>query len=421
MQPLPLRLVLGVAVAVTVCVPACAPSDALAPPEDPGGNPPGNPPGALVPPWVDHTVVLAATTTVFDAPRDGCAGLDLPDVPARAFRRPGTNQIVVVAGNAPVNFLSEGVSFDALVRNCTVPALVSVDDPTAPTFANQEWLHSPYVQGTVVHALVHNEYHDPVPAGCKPGFTDTSNPCWYNAITYARSTDGGRRFTADPAPSRVAVAPTLVWQPPTPSNRSTQPYGAFSPSNIVRGSGGWYYVMFFVIHDPATPALRGACLMRTQSLGDASSWRAWDGAAFTVRMGSPYVSGAATPRGCALVGRDSIGGASGSLTWNSYLQRWMVIGAEAVGNTCGFWYALSADLITWSKLRLLKSQPVGYGPCPAGPGGSNFGAYPSIIDHADTTANFERAGATPYLYWMQAVTGNLDRKLMRARVTFTKP
>lgn len=399
---------------------ACAHHDSLAPGSagDPPANPPGSPPPA---PWVEHTVSVAEASIVFDASRSGCAPLDLPDVPARAFRRPGTAQIVLVAGNAPVNFLSEGPSFDALARNCSTPALISADDHTPQAFANQEWLISPYVDGSVVHALVHNEFHDPVPAGCKPGVTDTSNPCWYNSITYARSTDGGRRFIADAGAARVVAAPVLVWQPPTTSSRAPEPYGAFSPSNIVRAADGWFYAMFFVIHDPATPALRGACLMRTQTLADAASWRAWNGSAFTVRMGSPYVAGAATPGGCALVGRDSIGGVSGSLTWNAYLQRWMVIGAEAVGTTCGFWYALSEDLITWSRLRLLKALPIGYGPCPAGPGGSNFSAYPSIIDHADTTANFERAGATPYLYWMQTFSNNLDRKLLRARLTFNKP
>ena len=32
----------------------------------------------------------------------------------------------------------------------------------------------------------------------------------------------------------------------------------------------------------------GVCLMRTQTLGDPKSWRAWDGEGFNVRFIDPY-------------------------------------------------------------------------------------------------------------------------------------
>jgi len=44
--------------------------------------------------------------------------------------------------------------------------------------------------------------------------------------------------------------------------------------------------------------------------------------------------------------------------------------------------------------------------------------YPSIIDHADNTTNFERPGRTPHLYYTRH-NGGLDRDLVRVPLTFT--
>jgi hypothetical protein len=46
--------------------------------------------------------------------------------------------------------------------------------------------------------------------------------------------------------------------------------------------------------------------------------------------------------------------------------------------------------------------------------------YPSIIDHEDSTTNFERPGRTPYLYYTRSNGGYwLDRDLVRVPLTFT--
>ena len=36
---------------------------------------------------------------------------------------------------------------------------------------------------------------------------------------------------------------------------------------------------------------RGMCVIRTATLDDPTSWRAWDGAGFDLQMTSPYVTG----------------------------------------------------------------------------------------------------------------------------------
>ena len=44
--------------------------------------------------------------------------------------------------------------------------------------------------------------------------------------------------------------------------------------------------------------------------------------------------------------------------------------------------------------------------------------YPSIVDHEDSTVNFERPGRMPYLYYTRH-NGGLDRDLVRVPLTFT--
>jgi hypothetical protein len=42
-----------------------------------------------------------------------------------------------------------------------------------------------------------------------------------------------------------------------------------------------------------------------------------------------------------------------------------------------------------------------------------------MIDHDDTTINFERAGRTGHLYYVRFNQGAFDRDLVRVPVTFT--
>ncbi len=90
---------------------------------------------------------------------------------------------------------------------------------------------------------------------------------------------------------------------------------------------------------------------------------------------------------------------------------------------CGFFFSLSTDLIHWSEPQLLAEAKLTY--CPAvtpGPGAVETlpTLYPSLVDHADTTVNFERAGRTPYLYYMRFNDGWLDRDLVRVPLTLTR-
>jgi hypothetical protein len=361
----------------------------------------------------DITFTLGKPQIVYDYSTERCNVMDLPDVTVRAVRM-ADGTIALYSGNAPRAYASFGPDFDSLVRSC-VPTLVSADDSTAPSFTNQEWLSTVYREGGVYHAIVHNEFHDPVHPNCRQGDTSPANPCWYNGLTYASSTDG-RVFTPPPSPDHVLAGPPQTWDPEAgPRGGAPGPYGYFAPSNIVRRPDGFYYAMFFTIPDKSNPPLRGSCVMRTHDLSDPASWRAWDGAGYNLAMPSPYTA-AATGTACTIV---LPGGIDGSLTFNTYLGRYLYVGGSGAiidgVLTCGFLFSISEDLITWSAPRVLKHAPVPFPPCGSG---TNIGRehYPSLIDHADTSVNFEYTGQTPHVYYMRYNDQALDRDLVRVPV-----
>jgi hypothetical protein len=362
--------------------------------------------------------------TVFDWNTDRCENLDLPDQPAR-FVRTADGELVLFDGNGPTNYASRGADFDSLERICDPPTLVSADLRTPESYENWEWLWSIYRVGPVWHALIHNEFHDSTaPPPCATGDPSTSNPCDYNSITYAVSTNAGRTFVKSGQPAHtVAPAPGL-WVPPEAAGTAHHfAEGYFTPTDIVKGPDDYYYTIFnhmdWALYEPAFQ-----CAMRTNTLDDPTSWRAWDGSGFTLPLPSPYVAGGDVPE-CEPVGPPltTIGDTS-SLTYNTYLERYMWVGVHiglATGESiCGFHFSLSTDLVHWSELQLIVKVLSSCETNPDTPGLLERVQvqYPSIIDHADSTANFERPGRTPYLYYTRH-NGGLDRDLVRVPLTFT--
>jgi hypothetical protein len=369
------------------------------------------------------TIALGAEEMVFRWKTDRCEDLDVPDVYARAVRRRG--EIVLVSGNAPRNYFSYGPDFNRLKRSCR-PALISPDDWTADSFRNQWWIAAVYSDdGDTIHALVHNEYHDPVATNCKPGDTLPGNPCWYNALTYAVSLDGGRSFRAPPSPDHLVAPPPEKWDPTRGDQRSggpsaPPPYGYFEPSNIIRGPDGAFYSAFFAIVQSGREAQNGTCIMRASDVSAPSSWRLWDGQGFNIVASNPYISPGAPA--CAILSPQELDGFRGSsLTYNTYLRRYMLVGIGMVSiangaRVCGIFYSLSKDLITWSTRQLIKPGPL---PWCRGRYRYDGDMYPSIIDHADTSVSFENAGETPHLYFTRMNAG-LDRDLLRIPLTISK-
>jgi len=371
------------------------------------------------------TVTLGAREVVIDWSTDRCEDLDVPDGPAR-FVRAQDNSLVLFSGNAPRYFVSRGAGFGSMTRDCSQPVLVSKDLLTPESYENWEWPWAIYRDGATWHALVHNEFHDSIAATCRPGDSSPGNPCWYNSITHAVSTDGGRTFSKPLAPAHVVAPAPHAWVPPAPGEIPVGngfAEGYFNPSNIVRAGDGYYYSFLMAIPTKNWVAAQGLCAFRSNALGDPGSWRAWDGSGFNLRMTSPYVTGSAATV-CSFLQTTMT---AGQVEYNTYLERYMYVsvGPHIVNgrDVCGFFYALSADLIHWSKESLLVEaqlpwctadlqQPAVLEPFTV--------LYPSIVDHADTTVNFETAGRTPYLYYTRFNDGGLDRDLVRVPMTITR-
>jgi hypothetical protein len=376
--------------------------------------------------FVPVTVTLGSKELVFDWSTDRCEDLDLPDQQAR-FVRAADGEVVLFDANAPTYYVSRGADFDSLVRDCDPSALVSADQQAPESYQNWEWIWAVYREGTSWHALIHNEFHDAVAPTCKVGDPSPANPCWYNSITYAVSTNDGRTFAKPGAPAHVVAPAPRVWTAPEPGDPPVYGYyveGYFNPTHIVRGPDGYFYALMSVFPQSGADE-RGICVLRTDTLGSPESWRAWDGIGFNLQLASPYVTGSATPL-CQLLpdmGRQT----AGALTYNTYIERYMHVNewgqwVDAQTLICGVYFTLSTDLIHWSDIQLIARAETGCEDT-GGPGAPPMLdqariQYPSIVDHDDASVNFEHPGRTAHLYYTRH-NGGLDRDLVRVPMTFT--
>lgn len=373
---------------------------------------------------IEVQVTLGAREIVFDWSNDRCEDFDVPDGPA-IFVRAEDGSLALFDGNAPRYYVSRGADFNSMRRDCSQPALVSANRPMPDSYENMEWLWAIYREGNTWHALVHNEYHDAIAATCQPGNPFPGNPCWYNSVTYAVSTDGARTFWKPGAPAHTVAPAPNAWVPPLPG---TQPVGNlfvegyFNPSNIVRGPDGYYYSFLMAIPTQNWTERQGRCAFRTRVLGDPSAWRAWDGSGFNLHMTSPYVTGQSA-QVCGFLGSDL---PTGQVVYSSYLQRWIFMGAAIASYqgrvACGVFFELSADLVHWSRTYQLTETQLPW--CSADPSLPHLDTvailYPSLVDHGDTSVNFEAVGRTPHLYYTRFNDGGLDRDLVRVLLTFTR-
>jgi hypothetical protein len=374
--------------------------------------------------FVPVSVAIGEKEVVFDWSAEHCEDLDVPDGPAKVVRAED-GELVLFDSNAPTYYVSRGADFDAFERGCDPPALVSADLRTPKSYENWEWLWSIYREGPTWHTLIHNEFHDAVAPTCKVGDPSTLNLCWYNSITYGISTDGARSFVKPGAPGHVVAPAPRLWTPPNAPVQAYYVDGYFEPTNIVLGPDDYYYALMKKMRIDPTKGIdeRGVCAMRTKTLDNPASWRAWDGSGFNLPLTSPYVAGGDVPE-CESVETTS-GGARG-LTYNTYLERYMLVDEHVSWETgeevCGFTFSTSLDLIRWSEHQLITPARIGCDTDDTTPGQLEKVRtyYPSIIDHEDSTINFERPGRTPYLYYTRNNQGFwLDRDLVRVPLTFT--
>lgn len=347
---------------------------------------------------------------VFDWSRDACSRSQSADLPARAFRDArGRVQLLL---SHIVNFRLIGPSLRRLRADCR-PVMGSQRDPDPAAYRDRQWIASPYTEdGRRILALVHNEYQGHRHPGRCPG--GGYFRCWYNAITLVESRDAGRSYRARPGPTSLVAGPPYRYRP------GRGPAGVFSPSNMVRGGDGRLYALVQVV-DPGGP--RGVCLIRSARIAAPGSWRAWDGDAFGGVFTDPYRDPPRPQTPCAIVAPAQIAEMISSLTYNTALDAYVLLGMAAAPEpdapwpATGIYYSASTDLLHWSPRRLLLRAPTVHSHrC----GGPDAIAYPSLLDPGSHSRTFATADARAFLYYTRihyrACRRTPDRDLVRVPV-----
>jgi hypothetical protein len=171
----------------------------------------------------------------------------------------------------------------------------------------------------------------------------------------------------------------------------------------------------------------GTCVMRTRTPADPRSWRGWSGARFDVNFVDPYADGDFDPGDhvCTPVSTPQIGTMVESLTYNEYFGKWLLVGSSQDvirgGAATGFFYSLSDDLVHWSRRKLIRKAELTWSfEC----GDTTPVSYPSVLDPASSSRNFDTTGRTPYLnftrFHYRDCTLTDNRDLVRVPIRFSK-
>ena len=363
---------------------------------------------------------------IFDWSRDKCDDLDIPDLPARAFRDADGNVHLIASHYSTRLFV--GPDFDRLRHDCNV-VLQSKENPDPAAFDDKQWLGSLYTNdGQTIYGLAHVEYQ----GNAHPGRCPSADyfRCWWNTLALVVSTDGGRSYRRQGARNGLVAAVPYRYEPDLGVE------GFRNPSQIVRNpADGYYYALVQqdVLARPGVAREGGNCMIRTRNLADPTSWRAPDeSGAYTRRLVDPYTESDGSPRThlCGTYIQTRPGGSPlhPGLSWNTHLRRWLLIGGDQVdvrtdpaGTKWGVYLSVSKDLITWTTQRLVFARNMAFvhncgDPDPI--------MYPSLIDHTSASRSFETSGSRAYLYYtVQHYVGcqqTLDRDLVRVPIAISK-
>jgi hypothetical protein len=372
---------------------------------------------------------LAPEETVFDWSSQRCDDYNIPDAPVRAFTDASGQAHLTVSWSENRQML--GPDLNQVAMDCRVT--MSSDANADPaSYDDREWIHSTWTpDGNKVFALVHDEYHGwEHPGQCSSeGFspsrlTTVPSPspltiyCWYNAITVASSSDGGLTYTHATPPAQLVASVPYVYVPDAP------PYGYFSPSDVVRKSDGYFYVLFQAEAYGAQQA--GTCVMRTKNPLNPSSFRAWDGSGYNVQFIDPYTNpGPPENHVCQVTSVGQISTMHESVTYSSFFKKYLLVGAAGLYDpgsgqvVYGVYYSTSTDLVNWSARQLLMKAEL---PWSYTCGDDNPILYPVLLNPGSTSRNFDTTSPKTYLYFTRFNYSNciqtLDRDLIRIPIQF---
>jgi hypothetical protein len=255
-----------------------------------------------------------------------CAGGDdYPDVPARPFML--GDKVLWFASNSGV-YASVGTGGQDILATLqrglvpgSPPSCVQwvpttprqVTPPYYPgsvpsTYNTALWMAAPFNDGTIVHALIHNEFHGDWTGSSTWCPTQTQTiylPCSYWNIVTANSLDGAMTFQLNQASAGVNVPAIALANPyvvpPANAPPTAGPQGMTAQSNILQ-SGNYYYALALQLQAPgaANASLNGTCIWRAPPSTGALVWTAWDGSAWTIAAptGYPTTSNSTSPPLC---------------------------------------------------------------------------------------------------------------------------
>jgi hypothetical protein len=375
-------------------------------------------PATAAPPPALTVALAGGEEVVFSRSRDGCSRFDTPDAPARAVRTP--TGVALFATHFD-NRALRGPSLRDLRPDCRI-TFAGAENPDPAAFSDRSWIASLWTRdGIVVHALVHNEHQGHRHSGQCP--TRRYRDCWFNALTAAVSRDSAMTFHhAGAAPSLVASLPYKA------EEMQGRPAGHYNPTGIVSHGNALYFLAFA---SGRGAQRHGNCLYRTETIEDPSSWRAWDGAGFSVRFINPYAPDA--PEGEARAAHTCAPVGQGRLQWPvTALVRHAPSGLfiavmqgsphrpEHAAPAPGVYVSTSPDLLTWSAPAFVMPA-IGHGRFRCGDASPI--AYPSLLDPDSDDPSFETVGGTAWLLFTRfnvptcRITS--DRDLVRIAVTIT--
>lgn len=351
---------------------------------------------------------------LFDTARQGCDGNDIPDMPLRAFRD-ADGRVAAFALHYENRRLS-GPSIENLTLECPVVFRATRNsDPRR--YDDRAWLAATYTEdGRTVFGLVHHEFQADAHKG-RCAFPDYIQ-CWWNSVLAVVSRDGGRAFSRQ--------SPVVMAASPAPSETGQGRHrGFFNPSNIIKQNGA---VFSLIATTGWQGQASGVCLFRNTDLAQPGGWRAHDGKGFAARFPDPYGNDRPTGQTCQPVG--PFPAPVGSVTRHRGTGLWVAIFQAKSGMpdgmggqyaVSGFYAASSRDLLSWSPPSLVIETATLYdSPCGAGV----LRSYPSLIDSAAQTRNFEDTGDTALLTFAEkrvdGCTVTHDRKLVARKVRISR-
>jgi hypothetical protein len=337
---------------------------------------------------------------IYDSQRDGCTKDDISDAPMRAVRL--ADGAILGSAAWATNRLLRGKDFLSLRKQCA-QALQSTRNPEPMAFDDWTWLMSFWSDnGKTIHALAHEEFQGHrFPGECESG---KQMLCTYHAVTTFRSDDEGSSFR------RVGKIPIAASR--ARYNRAANRMTGFRhPSNIILREGFYYTII------EATPEAEqkgGNCLFRTPDIADPTAWTYLTKNGWQPSSYNPYQSDS-PPTPCEVISH--LNGITWSLLRREATDEFVALLTvkSSQPDRVDLALATSKDLVNWSRPTPFHTIVAAWNNVCSEPYRYN---YPSIIDPASPSRNFETIGKTALLFMSRIHMTKCSQTMWRDAVAY---